>query len=98
MSQLASNIAHIKKIFGSQNVGVIMGMSDVQYSWYYGDNFFGTSSTHAPLVDNNTAVALTASHTALHYSEQQKYDRTTNRRTRKLRVMMHLVFQWVLNS
>ena len=75
-----------------------MGMSDVHYIWSYGEIFFGTSSTHALLVDNDTAIELSASHTALHYSAHHKRDRTTNRRTRKLCVMMHLVFQWVLNS
>ena len=68
MSQLASNIAHINKIFGAQNLGVMMGMLFVQYSGSYGANCFGTSSTHALSIDNNTDFLLLVAHTALHYS------------------------------
>ena len=40
MSQLAANIDHINNGFGSQNVGVIMGMLGIQYSGSYGENVF----------------------------------------------------------
>ena len=83
MIQLAANTAHINNGFGYQNVGVIMGMSGVQYSGSYGANVFGTSITHAPLVDNYTAIALSVSHTDLHYSEEQQNYRTTNGSTCK---------------
>ena len=51
MSQLSANTAHINNVFGAHNVGVIMGMSCMQYSGSYGVNFFGTSSINAPPVD-----------------------------------------------
>ena len=56
MSQLSANTAHINNIFGSQNLGVVMGMSGVQYSGYYGVNLFGTISTHDAQVDNDADV------------------------------------------
>ena len=78
MIRLAANTAHINNGFWYHNVGVIMGMSGVQYSGSYGTNLFGTSSTYAPPVDNYTAIAFSVSHTDLNYSEEQNNYRTTN--------------------
>ena len=65
MIQLAANTAHINNGFGSHTVGVMVGMSGVQYSESYGANLFGTSSTHATPVDDDTDFSLSVSHTAL---------------------------------
>ena len=67
MSQLASDTAHINNIFGAHNIGVIMGILGVQYSGSYGADFFGTISSHAPLVDNSMAVSLTVANTDMYY-------------------------------
>ena len=67
ISQLASGISHINNRFGAHNIGVIMGMSGMQYNGSYGANFFGTSSTHDFPVDNYMSVLLLVAHTALHY-------------------------------
>ena len=58
MKQLASNTDHINNRFGAQIVGLMMGISGVKYSGSYGANLFGTSSTHAAPLNNNTAVAF----------------------------------------
>ena len=76
--QLADYTTHMNNNFGYHNVGVIMGMSVVPYSQSYGANLVWTSSTHDPPVDKETAVALSVSHNALHYSSEQKNYRTTN--------------------
>ena len=77
MSQLAADTAHINNTFGSQNLWMMMGMSGVQYSGFYGANFSSISSTHAPLVDNEITGTLSFSHTALHYSvKQNNYNKT----------------------
>ena len=67
---------------GTRHVGVMTDMSGMQYSVSYGENFFCTSSAHAPLVDKNTAVELSVSHTAMPYLEEHYNDRTTNVSTR----------------
>ena len=82
-SQLASNTFHINNGFGAKYVGLMMGMLGMQYSRSYGDNVFGTSSTHALLVDNNTSVAFSVAHTAMCYSKEHKNERKTNGDTRK---------------
>ena len=56
--KLASNTYHINNRFGYQNLGVMMGMSGVQYSGSYGANLFSARSAHATPVDNSAAVAL----------------------------------------
>ena len=63
--QLESNTAYINNGFGAQNVGMMRGMSGVQYSGSYGANLFGTSSARAVLVDNDTAVVFSVAHTAM---------------------------------
>ena len=68
MRKLSSNTVHINNRFGSQNVGVVMDMSGVQYSGSYGVNLFGAISTHAPPVDNNRDVTFSVAHNALYYS------------------------------
>ena len=65
---LADKISNKNNGFGSQNVGVIMGMLGVQDSGYYGANYFVTSSTHAVTVDNDMDVALSVAHTYMSYS------------------------------
>ena len=67
MSQLAANTSHINNVFGSHNLGVMMGMLGVQYSGSYGANYFGTSITHAPQVYNDTDVVLSGAHTSINY-------------------------------
>ena len=57
-----------------------MGMLVVQCSGSYGENLFGTSSTHAPSVDKNTAVALSVAHIALNYLSEKQNHSTTNGR------------------
>ena len=71
MIQLSGSTSHINSLFGAYNVGVVLVMSCVQYSGSYGDNLFGTSSTCAVLVDNNTYISLSVSRTALNYSSKQ---------------------------
>ena len=79
MRQLSSSTSHINNRFGPHNVGVMMGMSGVQYSGSCGVKLFGTSSTHATWVDNSTAVELLVAHTNLCYSAENQNARLTKR-------------------
>ena len=64
-SQLAGNISHINNRFGYHNVGLIMGMTGMQYSGSYGDNFFGTNITRYAPVDKDMNVSFSVVHIAL---------------------------------
>ena len=78
MSQLSSNTSHMNNWYGAQNIGVIMGMSDVNYSGFYGSKLFVTSHACAQKFDNNMAVELSVAHTVLNYSAEQHNDQTNN--------------------
>ena len=78
MIQFAADTARINNVFEAQNVGVMIGVSYVQYSGSYGDNLLGTSITHYLLVDKYTTVSLAVAHIDLHYLSEQYNDKTTN--------------------
>ena len=78
MIQFAADTDRINNVFEAQNVGVMIGVSYVQYSGSYGDNLLGTSITHYLLVDKYTTVSLAVAHIDLHYLSEQYNDKTTN--------------------
>ena len=78
MLQLSAYTARANKIFRAHNVGGMLGISGVQYSASCEANLFGTSRTHARLVDKYIAISLSVAHTALYFSAEPQNDRMTN--------------------